>query len=60
MSDVKLFRRENQDFSYKDYLPANQEPYSILAFANASNSDTMSGGFLCSFLIQANIYLIRE
>jgi ethanolamine utilization protein EutQ len=45
MSGVKLFRREDQDFSYKDDLPVNQEPYSILAFVNASNSDTMGGGF---------------
>ncbi len=46
MSGVKLFRREDQYFSYKDdssvkgYVPA-----SFLAFVNASNSDTMGGGF---------------
>ncbi len=45
MSGVKLFRREDQDFSYNVDLSVNQEPYSILAFANASNSDSLGGGF---------------
>jgi ethanolamine utilization protein EutQ len=40
MSDVKLFRREDQDFSYKGDIPA-----AVLAFVNAGNSDTMGGGF---------------
>ncbi len=45
MSGVKLFRREDQDFSYNVDMSVNQEPYSILAFANASNSDSLGGGF---------------
>jgi len=40
MSGVKLFRREDQDFSYSGEVPA-----SVLAFVNAGNSDTMGGGF---------------
>ena len=44
MSGVKLFRREDQDFRYNSELSPNQEPYSILAFANASNSENLGGG----------------
>ena len=40
MSGVKLFRRDDQDFSYKGDSKA-----SVLAFVNAGNSDTMGGGF---------------
>ncbi len=43
MPGVKLFRREDQDFSYEDNLADG--PYCISAFVNASNSDTMGGGF---------------
>ncbi len=39
MSGVKLFRREDQDFTYRDDMPA-----SVLALVNAGNSDTMGGG----------------
>ena len=42
MSGVKLFRREDQDFSYE--ADATDAPYCISAFVNASNSDTMGGG----------------
>jgi len=42
MSGVKLFRREDQDFSYE--ADAADAPYCISAFVNASNSDTMGGG----------------
>ena len=43
MPGVKLFRREDQDFSYDSGLA--DEPYCISAFVNASNSETMGGGF---------------
>ncbi len=43
MSGVKLYRREDQDFSYKGDLA--DVPACIPAFVNASNSDTMGGGF---------------
>ena len=43
MPGVKLFRREDQDFSYDGDLA--DEPYCISAFVNASNSETMGGGF---------------
>lgn len=43
MSAVKLFRREDQDFSYEGNLA--DAPYCISAFVNASNSETMGGGF---------------
>jgi ethanolamine utilization protein EutQ len=45
MSGVKLFRREDQDFNYNVDMSVNQEPYSILAFANAGNSDSLGGEF---------------
>ena len=46
MSGVKLFRREDQDFSYKgDSSVKGYVPASFLTFVNAGNSDTMGGGF---------------
>jgi len=45
MSGVKLYRREDQDFSFKgDSSVKGYVPASYLAFANAGNSDTMGGG----------------
>ena len=43
MPGVKLFRREDQDFSYD--RNSAEEPFCISAFVNASNSETMGGGF---------------
>lgn len=40
MSGVKLFRREDQDFSY-----SAEDNCSIHAFVNSGNSDGMGGGF---------------
>ncbi len=40
MSDVKLFRREDQDFSYTP-----EDNCSIHAFVNSGISDGMGGGF---------------
>jgi ethanolamine utilization protein EutQ (cupin superfamily) len=43
MPGVKLFRREDQDLSFDGNLA--DESYCISAFVNASNSETMGGGF---------------
>ncbi len=40
MSGVKLFRREDQDFTFEEGADS-----SVFAFVNAGNSDTMGGGF---------------
>ena len=52
MSGVKLFRREDQDFSFKGDSSVNQEPYSILALANACNSDSLGGGLGDLFVVR--------
>ena len=45
MSGVKLYRREDQDFSFKGDSSVNgYVPASYLAFANAGNSAAMGGG----------------
>lgn len=40
MSNVKLFKAEDQDFAFKE-----GENEAVFAFVNAGNSDTMGGGY---------------